>query len=159
VRDILQFDEASAALGSTSEGYAWNVFYARWKPGSAAGPLARSHPPDLCLPAGGRRLVRRGAEVSVLVSGLRVPLRSFEFQEDSGRALWVFHCLWEDGSGPVVVDSSAWTVTASMRWQAAWQGRRNAGQRLILLALAGPGNLEQAAEIVQQHLPGWLHPD
>ena len=141
-RVILHYDDAKSAAWEDPRGVRWWTFFAHWKPQRAALQLVRSHSPEICLPATGR--IFRGPRPDLTLKSGAVPLdfRSYEF-EQNGHPLFVFVCIQEDkrvASGST--DAGEWNLRG--RLQAALNGKRNLGQRLIEIAVLGLDDFGQA---------------
>jgi exosortase len=147
-RVILRYDDAKTALWEEPPGVRWWSFFAQWKPQRAALQLVRSHSPEICLPAIGRNFRGARPAVTVHAGGIALDFRSYEF-EQNGRPLFVFVCVQEDkrvASGPA--DTGEWNVRG--RVQAALDGKRNLGQRLLEVAVLGLDDFTQAGEALQK---------
>jgi exosortase len=139
---ILHYDNGKAAAWEEPPGIRWWSFFAAWKPQRAALQLVRSHSPEICLPAIGRTFRHAQPDVTVSAHDVSLDFRSYEF-EQNGRPLFVFVCIQEDKrtrSGEV--DSGEWNLPGRLR--AAWQGKRNLGQRLLEIAVLGYNDFAQA---------------
>src|SRR5205807_10204497 len=138
-------DDAKTAAWEEPRGVRWWTFFARWKPERAALQLVRSHSPEICLPAIGRTFRMARPDVNVNAAGsVSLAFRSYEF-EQNGRPLFVFVCIQEDkrvAAGPA--DSGEWNLRGRLR--AAFDGKRNLGQRLLEIAVSGLDAFAQASE-------------
>ena len=155
-RVILRYDDARTAVWEEPRGVRWWTFFAQWKPERAALQLVRSHSPEICLPAVGRTFRRPQPDVNVNAGSVSLDFRSYEF-EQNGRPLFVFVCIQEDkriASGPA--DSGEWNVSGRLR--AAWGGKRNLGQRLIEIAVAGLDDFAPAREALARTVQEILRP-
>jgi len=148
-RVILHYDDAKTAAWEEPRGVRWWTFFARWKPERAALQLVRSHSPEICLPAIGRTFRMARPDVNVNAAGsVSLAFRSYEF-EQNGRPLFVFVCIQEDkrvASGPA--DTSKWNLQGRLR--AAWQGKRNLGQRLLEIAVSGLDDFTRASDALSK---------
>jgi exosortase len=147
-RVILHYDDAKTAAWEEPRGVRWWAFFAQWKPQRAALQLVRSHSPEICLPAVGRTFRTTQPDVSVRAESASLDFRSYEF-EQNGHALFVFVCIQEDkrvASG--VADTAEWNLPGRLR--AAWQGKRNLGQRLLEIAVLGFDDFRQASDALSQ---------
>jgi exosortase len=143
-RVILRYDDAKTAAWEEPRGVRWWTFFARWKPQRAALQLVRSHSPEICLPAIGRTFRRARPNVNVVTGSAPLDFRSYEF-EQNGRPLFVFVSIQEDervASGPA--DTGEWNMAGRLR--AAWDGKRNLGQRLLEVAVLGFDDFAAASE-------------
>ena len=142
-RVILHYDDAQSAAWENPAGVRWWAFYARWKPQRAALQLVRSHSPEICLPAIGRTFRGTRPEVKVSLPFTALEFRSYEF-EQNGQPLFVFVCVQEDARSTVGPAETEWNLRG--RLLAAWQGKRNLGQRLLEIAVLGVDDFSQARE-------------
>src|SRR5262249_37642227 len=98
VKSKLKYDQQTALSWEEPDGSKWAAYFFRWDAGVASSRMsARDHRPESCL--GGSGYTRK-ADLGILymsAQGLTMPFRAYEF-ERSGLDLYVFHCLWEDGS-------------------------------------------------------------
>jgi exosortase/archaeosortase family protein len=143
-RVILRYDDAKTASWEQPRGVRWWSFFAHWKPQRAALQLVRSHSPEICLPAIGRNFRMARPDVKVSTSPVTLDFRSYEF-EQNGHPLFVFVCIQEDkrvASGPA--DTGEWNLRGRLR--AAFDGKRNLGQRLLEVAILGLDDYSQASE-------------
>jgi exosortase len=143
-RVILRYDDARTAAWEEPRGVRWWTFFAQWKPQRAALQLVRSHSPEICLPAIGRTFRKAWPDVDVVTEPAPLDFRSYEF-EQNGRPLFVFVTIQEDkrvASGPA--DTGEWNVSGRLR--AAWEGKRNLGQRLLEIAVSGFDDFAAARE-------------
>ena len=154
---ILRCSNSEAASWQDDEGNQWSAFLLRWKPGKNSAQLAKGHQPDICFPAAGARLVKDFGQVDVETGGFRIPFRHESFEMGSG-LVHVFYCLWSDRVSqhekPLLEDGSQ-----SSRIQAVMVGKRNIGQQVLELVLAGPDSAETAVSLLRQHLPDLVQID
>ena len=127
------------------------MIFLRWKPGRIAVHLARSHTPDVCLTASGHKLEGISDLSWVGVRDLRLPFRSYTFQEGN-RPVYVFYCLWEDRTLEQAFRGEE--LTYGNRFSPVWAGRRNLGQRVLELAVWGLDDLAKAEAALRQQLTG-----
>jgi exosortase len=147
-RVILRYDDGKTAAWEQPRGVRWWSFFAHWKPQRAALQLARSHSPEICLPAIGRNFRLARPDVNVRAGAVSLDFRSYEF-EQNGRPLFVFVCVQEDkrvASGPS--DTGEWNLLGRLR--AALDGKRNLGQRLLEVAVLGLDDFAQASEALSK---------
>jgi exosortase len=144
-RVILRYDEARSAAWEDPSGVNWWSFFARWKPARAALQLVRSHSPEICLPAIGRTFRAELPRFTIPVASALLDFRAYEF-EQNGRPLFVFVSIQEDkvAATGATAGSEQWNMRG--RLLAAWQGKRNLGQRLLEIAVIGLDNFSQAKE-------------
>ncbi len=151
-RSLLHEDEGRGAMWATPEGDASTgqrvvstslLYFFRWHPGHNSALLANAHRPDVCLPATGwRQTGDFGVRPYATDSGLTIPFRHFEFENDvNGRVRYAhaFYCVWEDRvrkesaaeaqQSGMAATPSAWT--RSERIRAVLEGRRHLGQQVM----------------------------
>jgi exosortase len=145
-RRCLRYDEARSA-GWTSDGKDWRMIFLRWDPRRTPPHFARSHTPDICLPAHGKRLISASPPKPFQVGPLRLPFRGFEL-EDHGRRMDVFYCLWEDRRSDQCLASMRFDYGTRLAQVRA--GRRNLGQRSLEIAVWGFPDAASAIEAVRR---------
>jgi hypothetical protein len=156
-RVILHYDDARTAAWEEPPGVRWWAFFARWKPERASLQLVRSHSPEICLPAIGRNFVGARPDVNVQADAVALGFRAYEF-EQNGRPLFVFVCIQEDkrvaSAGP---ETGEWNLAGRLR--AAWEGKRNLGQRLLEIAVSGVDDFGRAGEALSKTASEILRPE
>jgi exosortase len=156
-RVILRYDDAKTAAWEEPRGVRWWTFFAHWKPQRAALQLVRSHSPEICLPAIGRTFRMARPDVNVPAGSVSLDFRSYEF-EQNGRPLFVFVSIQEDKrmeSAPA--DAAEWSLAGRLR--AAWQGKRNLGQRLLEIAVSGFDDFAAASEALAKTAEEIVRPE
>jgi hypothetical protein len=122
----------------------------------AAG-LAQSHRPDICLPAAGYNMKEDVGIKMMDINGLVLPLHRYVFQDPFSRQLlYVFQVITDDRMRPGDTDLESQVPDQIQRLKAAWGGRRNPGQRSLLLVNQGAANLDEAEAGVQSLLKDTL---
>jgi len=150
-RVILHYDDAKSAAWEEPRGVRWWTFFGHWRPERAALQLVRSHSPEICLPAIGRTFRAARPAATVEAEDVSLDFRSYEFEQNE-RPLFVFVCIQEDkrvASGPA--DTGEWNFGG--RLKAAFDGKRNLGQRLLEIAVLGLDNFDQAREALSRTVP------
>jgi exosortase len=143
VRRLLRYSTGQAANWRRPDGSDWLLYWFRWDPGRASALLARMHAPEICLPAGGLRMVSALGVRPFLWAGETLPFRVYVF-ESRGRPLIVFYCLWEDrprAKDPLAGEN--WLSRRS-RWRAVIKGQRHLGQQVLEVAVADAKDLPHA---------------
>jgi exosortase len=156
-RVILHYDTAKTAAWEQPPGVRWWSFFAYWKPQRAALQLVRSHSPEICLPSIGRTF--RGARpgLNVNVGNVSLDFRAYEF-EQNGLPLFVFVCVQEDKrTASREPDNGEWNLLGRLR--AAWEGKRNLGQRLLEIAVLGCADFAEAREAVLKTAAAIVRPE
>lgn len=145
VRGILAFDEGRSATWRDEDSSQWQAFHFSWGPARNSFDrirvqFAKTHRPEICLPASGLELRERRGLRTFPVKGIELPFQAFRF-EDRGLPLFVYFCTWEDGlkGGP----SFSRENTAS-RLAAAKAGNRSLSQRVLEVAVWGKTSNEEA---------------
>lgn len=150
-RAILKYTEGRNAAWSGESDTAWQMFFFRWAPGRTASVLARTHRPEICLPATGRQLFSEQQLYVFEARGLPIPFRTYLFN-DSGRPLWVFFCAWEDVGENKASAEQPGALLVSERLEAVRQGRRNRGQQVLEVAVWGCTSGGEAETALQRLL-------
>jgi exosortase len=152
VRTILRYDEG--LHGKWNDQAHWEIYFFKWKPSRVASGLAGFHTPDICLPASGLDMKEDLGIQNMEMRGLSLPVSRYVFQDNlSGQLFYVFQ---------IVTDDRIWQNAlnyhlASYRLQAAWIGRRNPGQRSLLVVNQGAANLPEAELGLQSLLQDSLY--
>ena len=155
-RSYLRYDEGVHGKWH-DERFQWELFFFTWKPNRGSAGLAQSHRPDICMPASGFIMKEELGVEEMEINGVRLPVSRYVFQAPySGRLLYVFQSvtndrIWKDNSVvPTLVPN------ATQRLLTAWAGRRNLGQRSLLMVNQGAGSLEEAESAMQRQLKDLL---
>lgn len=135
---LLRFDEGHNAIWSDVDGTRCQAIFLRWDPGRIAVHLARSHTPEVCLTSSGRKLAGGMEPRSVAVNGLSL---TFDVYHAESEGLWVYYCLWEDGSSGDSNETA--NLTYSNRLRPVAEGRRNRGQRSLEIAVWSQAEAEE----------------
>lgn len=148
-RRMLRFSEGGNAMWDDGQGRRWQMFYARWNPGRTAVHLAKSHTPEVCLAAIGRKILFASELKTILVHGLALPYRVYVY-EVRGHPVHVFYSLWEDRASSQGFKTEQ--LTLNNRLGPVLEGRRNRGQRSLLTAVWGAEDIRSAESAWQQQL-------
>jgi exosortase len=134
--DILLFpDTAFSDQWRDEEGWQWQAFYFRWKPGKTSVQSAFVvHDPRTCLGAAGFELDRKLPAWTAEIGSFRIPFQRYIFL-DRGRPVHVFHAVVEDDGNPIVTGDE---FGRDARWDNILSGRRNRGLRVLEFAVRGP---------------------
>jgi len=153
VRALMAFDEGRSAAWSDANGDLWQAFHFSWGPARNSFDrvrvhLAKTHRPEVCLPASGQELREHRGVKLFRVNGLALPFQLFRF-EDRGMPLFVYFCAWEDGlkGGP-----SFMRENVASRIAAAKAGSRSLGQRVLEVAVWGRMTNEEVDQAFQRTL-------
>ena len=148
-RQLLQYDEARQIRWTHPDGSVWQLSLIRWRPGRAAGYLAKSHSPLVCMPAAGYP-VDGVSPLRFLQKGeLQLPYRLYRFRTETG-PVHVLYSRWDEGTAE---QSFAHEVAGPWsRLSSVWLGRGTKGQRVLLLAMWGEADPEQAESRLREEL-------
>ncbi len=147
---LLRPDEQQCGAWTDPDASEWTVYYFRWLPGTISSRVrVRAHRPEVCLLSSGRTLSRELGFTRFRVGGLSIPFRRYVF-DDSGRPMYVFFCLWEDGAENLPATE---LLRLRDRVRAAWAGIRTAGQRTLEIIVTGVDSERSAEERVARRLP------
>ena len=150
-RNILKYTEARSAVWADEQGRSWAMVLLRWAPGRTSVQLARSHGPEVCLPAAGAAMTADLGLRPMRSNGVDLPIHAYTFRARE-QTLHVFYCLWEqrpDASGP---QSTVEELNITSRLAAVRKGVRNAGQQAIEVVVSDVASPEQAEAAVRQFL-------
>ncbi len=156
-RNILKYTDARSAVWADEQNRRWAMVLLRWAPGRTSVQLARSHGPEVCLPAGGAKMTADLGLHPMRINGVNLPVHAYTFSARD-QVLHVFYCLWEqrpDASGP---QSTVEELNISSRLNAVRRGVRNAGQQAIEVALSDVASPEQAEALVRSFLEKTIQP-
>jgi exosortase len=159
--DILgQFraDQAAERLWRDPAGNSWQLYYFRWLPGHSldkrvAVQLAKTHGPEMCLPAIGMTMKSHIEVISVPVAHLTFAFQQYLFTAE-GRPLHVFYGLYEEPGGSAVLANRR--KDSASRIAAALAGSRNYGQRFLEIAISGPAQPQDARAALTRSLPALI---
>ena len=148
----LKFDEGRAARWQESDRGIWHAFYFKWKEGPARSRiLARTHRPDVCLPAGGFTLKKDLGSMAFEVQGHSIPFRGYTFERNQHQA-YVFFCTWENGHPDDT--RTRWSRFTGL--DSVLRGERNLGQEVVEFVLLDYLSAEEAAASMRASLPRLL---
>jgi exosortase/archaeosortase family protein len=147
-------DESLEGRWRDDTGNAWQLYYFRWFPNHrlnkrVAIQLAKTHGPEICLPAIGMTMKADLGVIMVPVGDRQFAFRQYVFLAGE-HPLHVFYAIYEDPGGSAVLANRR-KDTAS-RIAAALAGSRNDGQRFLEMVAAGPENPEQAQSALRAEL-------
>ncbi len=148
VRAQLHYSEAVSATWLNAKGHHVQGFYSRWGIGDASPAILSSHQPQQCLSSRGLKLVQKHPETFTDFHGLEIPFDAYTFEAFSQR-LYVFRCLWPDKY--VTKQFPGFPKTGydlKGRVSAAFNGERNTGVNMIVIAITGTKNFNEAKEVL-----------
>ena len=151
VRRVLRFSTGQAAAWRRDDGSVWSLFWFRWFPGRAAAQLARSHSPDICLPASGLKFLSAQGVQAVRLQGLTLSFQVSLYQMQ-GRPLAVFYCLWEDRPSARTGAAELDLLSRNSRFRAVAAGQRHLGQVVLEVAISRAPGVPQAVEALEGFL-------
>jgi exosortase len=154
-RSILRYSSGKSALFDWSDGSVWHLFFFRWDPGRSSAQLAVMHRPEICLPAVGYKIVAPAAPVDVTLGNVKLPFTGTTF-DCNGTTVYVFRCLWEDQSVSGMARARNFDMSVRGRVTSAWYGRRNLGQRLLQVGIAGTRDEQAARDELLRRLPALI---
>ena len=108
------------------------------------------HRPDICFPAAGAKLAEDLGKITENANGIELSFKHQTF-ESGPLLLDVFYCLWSDRVSPKeqpLIENSS----RSSRLQAVVAGKRNLGQQVLEVVVAGPQTSDAAVSLFQQQL-------
>ncbi|MDP9291587.1 MAG: archaeosortase/exosortase family protein, partial [Verrucomicrobiota bacterium] len=145
----LQYDEGRGGAWTEPDGTYWQVYFFQWKAGPARSRiLARTHRPEICLPASGITLQSEDRPVEISAGNISIPFRAYTFQEANGQPMHVFFCLWQDRrEANVRVD---WGRMDGL--QMVLDGERNVGQQVLEVAISGYATMAEAEAALRRRL-------
>ena len=162
-RSILRYTVGNSASFGWPDGAVWQMFFFRWEPGRSSVQLATMHRPDICLPAAGYRYVGVAEPFDIEIGDIKFPFTGSIFDlADSQRSstnIYVYRCLWEDHQVEGVARNRNFDMSIAGRITSAWYGRRNLGQRLIQVGVAGVRSEVEAQNTLRRHLPELIEVD
>jgi hypothetical protein len=153
VKEEMKFKEGESMSWRNNDGTAWQAFYFRWGPANnlverVRVQFAKTHRPEICLPAAGLTLRADRGVKDFPVAGLTLPFRAYHF-EDRGQPLHVYFCAWEDGTQGVAANMRE---NAATRLAAARAGSRSISQRVLEIAVWGCRDADEADAALQREL-------
>jgi exosortase/archaeosortase family protein len=154
IRSQFNYDDGFQASGHDDVGDFWQLYYFRWLPSHSlkarvAVQLAKTHGPEMCLPAIGMTLKFDLGIITVPIGNRTFAFHEFVFLANE-QPLHVFHAIYEDQTGSAVLANRRQTTES--RLAAALAGSRNDGQSFLEVAVAGPETPEVARTALQTEL-------
>ena len=148
-RELLQYDEARQVRWTRPDGSVWQLSLIRWRPGRAAGYLAKSHSPLVCMPAAGYPVDTVSPVRFLQKHDLQIPYRLYRFRTETG-PVHVLYSRWDEGT---TEQSFAREVAGPWsRLSSVWLGRGTKGQRVLILAVWGEVDPEEAESRLREEL-------
>ena len=156
-RNILKFTDGRSAMWADELGRRWAMVLLRWAPGRTSVQLARSHGPEVCLPASGAEMTADLGLRPMRINGVDLPIHAYTFRARD-QLLHVFFCLWEQRPDASRAQSSFEELNISSRLDAVRKGVRNAGQQSIEVVVSDVATTEQAEAEVRRFLEKTIQP-
>jgi exosortase len=154
--EMLCYDQGNQARWVNPDGTRWQLSFFRWAPGKAAGYLAKSHNPLICMPAAGYKTALISPLHFAEIGSLKVPFRVYGFDQPHGR-VYVLYLRWEDKARTQSFASDS--LSRFNRLQSVWNGRGNGGQQVLSLATWNAATPEQAREKLVRELEKLVQPE
>lgn len=145
----LLYDQGRGGAWTEPDGTFWQVYFFQWRAGPARSRiLARTHRPEICLPASGITLQSENRSIDISAGSVSIPFRSYTFKESNGRPMHVFFCLWQDRH--VARERVDWGRMDGL--QMVLDGERNLGQQVLEIAVSGYATIAEAEAAVRRRL-------
>jgi exosortase len=153
--ELLKYDEGRAAAWQEG-GNVWNAFFFKWNAGPARSRiLARTHRPDICLPAIGLKLDRDLGSITVKAGGIDIPFRAFTFSSRQ-QTVHVYFCVWQDRAKGVTAQDKRAGWNRIVGVESVLRGERNLGQQVLELVLVGYESEVEAEADLRARLPQFI---
>ncbi len=154
IRGQFNYDEGTQVRWEDGSGNSWQLYYFRWFPAHSLKKrveiqLAKSHGPEICLPAVGMTVSADLGIITVPVAGTELAMRQYVFNAD-GSKIHVFYGIYEDPTGSSRLASRRQDFRS--RVAAALAGSRNYGQRFLEVAVVGCERPEEAKAALTREL-------
>lgn len=151
VENILRYSEGTQGIFTRRDGSVWSIFELIWAPGRVSAQLARSHSPEVCLPAAGARMVGAARNEVWSINELQLPMQIYTFQ--SGTQTWlVYYCVWEDREVKSDLEDPQDFYLYSKKLESVLKGRRHLGQRVLQIIVSGNAPELQTQEEIHHFL-------
>ena len=154
IRGQFKDDESTQVRWEDGSGNSWQLYYFRWFPAHSLKKrvelqLAKSHGPEICLPAVGMSMSADLGIITVPVGGMELAMRQYVFNAE-GSKLHVFYGIYEDPTGGSTLANRRQDFRS--RVAAALAGSRNYGQRFLEVAVVGCERPEEAKAALAREL-------
>jgi exosortase len=152
-RKLLKYDDGITASWQEAGGSQWAVYCFRWRAGSPTARMsALGHRPEYCMTGSGHEMNADLGTRYLRANGLNLPFRTYIFDSPQ-RPLYVFFCLWEDGTEK---QTGFAKTKYHERLRSALAGRRGLGQQTLEIIVSGYSNIDAAEQAVRERLPGLI---
>ncbi|MES2571878.1 MAG: exosortase/archaeosortase family protein, partial [Verrucomicrobiota bacterium] len=155
-RELLRCSSAQIVSWSEPDGTQWAFGALRWAPGKTSTQSARTHSPEVCLPAAGKKWIRNHPPQHLEIRGGELLFKSSEFEFGPRRA-YVFFTLYEEAGDMGQSDGLAHDWSRWSRIQRALIGQRNLGQQSLEIVVSGASSYDDALRAVRNQLPYLAH--
>ena len=154
IRSQFRSDESMQGHWRDESGNVWQLYYFRWFPAKTldqrvAIQLAKTHGPEICLPAVGMTMKADLGIITVPIGDRQFAFRQYMFQSGD-QPLHVFYAIYEDPTGSAVLANRRKNTVK--RIAAALAGIRSDGQVFLEMAAYGPENPEEARAVFARQL-------
>ena len=148
-RELLGYDAGLSAKWQNGDGADWTVYFFQWDGKTAESIMrARSHRPEICLPATGIKQATDIQEDYFEVPPLKLPFQHASYSA-GGEMLYVFYCLWQDGDE---TRTGMRTRGRADRLRGPLAGQRRFGQQVLEIITSGYPSASMAERAVRGHL-------
>jgi hypothetical protein len=124
-------------------------WYLRWQPGRNAAHLANMHDPRICLGGLGLEMQAELGTWQFQMGNLVLPVETFRFR-DGASVVHVYYVLLDDK--PASRMGRLYNNSVMSRLEAAMEGVKQRGQRLVEIGLWGDYPESKARAVVEQFL-------
>lgn len=156
-KTILKYNSAQSASWSSNEGDQWGMYLLEWEPQRVSKKLVSAHTPEICYPAAGFQLKSFLGIESVLINSVAIDFKSYLFGAGD-EYFYVFHGVWEEKYSPEERTLETEPLSRKQRLETVLQGKRNLGQKILGVSLAGPSTLEEATAMLKDTLSNSIIP-
>jgi exosortase len=148
--ELLQYDHGISCRWQNEDGSVWSVYFLRWEGKSTQSIMAaRTHRPEVCLPAAGLTQVTPPQPGSLEAGSLRLPFQKSVYSAPGG-PLYVFYFVWQDGDER---RGGMRARTPSDRLVGPIEGTRRFGQQVLEVILSGYASVTDAETALHRSLP------
>ena len=148
--ELLRCDAGFGGKWHQEDGSDWTVYFFRWEGNSMQSIMqARTHRPEVCLPAGGLQKLSDSQMGIFEIGSLRLAFQKSTYSAQ-GREIYVFYCVWQDGDE---WREGLGSRDAADRLLGALEGSRRFGQQKLEIILSGYSSMAEAERAVRRQLP------
>ncbi|MCB1119956.1 MAG: archaeosortase/exosortase family protein [Verrucomicrobiae bacterium] len=150
-RKILKYSEGNAASWTGPEGNRYSAYLLEWEPMRVSKKLVLAHTPEICYPAAGYKMESLVGIEPFQFDGVSINFKVYLFRENSNH-FYVFHGVWEEKHLPSDNIHETEPLSRQQRIETVLQGKRNLGQKILGISIAGPNSIEEAESILERTL-------